>query len=367
MSPVRPLCAALLLVAATTCQEPAAAPKPKPASSLVIQLKSRRLDLDKATEVLQELKTRPTRFRIQASAALRKQFLQRQKDYEKRSGKVFASFAEAAAQAQKTRLGRDGSERVAALRAEALAVTRGAGLSKDAIKQQIDPRIQQLSDLLLPSFADVLRADEDLDLELTYLRVDHAALSEWFTLYASATEGLELHEDAQAHFAKLPVPPGPGPESRIDEQIATETFAGLPMSPADRKALAGNRALRSTAPRQEWLGTLELNRLRYLLGLRLVRVDPRLADAARDHSKDMATLGFFSHTSPVKGKERFGQRAANFGTSASAENIAAGQSTGHGAIRAWWYSPGHHKNMLGGHGRTGLGQHGRMWTQMFGG
>lgn len=367
MSPVRPLCAALLLVAATTCQEPAAAPKPKPASSLVIQLKSRRLDLDKATEVLQELKTRPTRFRIQASAALRKQFLQRQKDYEKRSGKVFASFAKAAAQAQKTRLGRDGSERVAALRAEALAVTRGAGLSKDAIKQQIDPRIQQLSDLLLPSFADVLRADEDLDLELTYLRVDHAALSEWFTLYASATEGLELHEDAQAHFAKLPVPPGPGPESRIDEQIATETFAGLPMSPADRKALAGNRALRSTAPRQEWLGTLELNRLRYLLGLRLVRVDPRLADAARDHSKDMATLGFFSHTSPVKGKERFGQRAANFGTSASAENIAAGQSTGHGAIRAWWYSPGHHKNMLGGHGRTGLGQHGRMWTQMFGG
>ena len=367
MSPVRPLCAALLLVAATTCQEPAAAPKPKPASSLVIQLKSRRLDLDKATEVLQELKTRPTRFRIQASAALRKQFLQRQKDYEKRSGKVFASFAKAAAQAQKTRLGRDGSERVAALRAEALAVTRGAGLSKDAIKQQIDPRIQQLSDLLLPSFADVLRADEDLDLELTYLRVDHAALSEWFTLYASATEGLELHEDAQAHFAKLPVPPGPGPESRIDEQIATETFAGLPMSPADRKALAGNRALRSTAPRQERLGTLELNRLRYLLGLRLVRVDPRLADAARDHSKDMATLGFFSHTSPVKGKERFGQRAANFGTSASAENIAAGQSTGHGAIRAWWYSPGHHKNMLGGGSRTALGRHESHWTQLFGG
>jgi len=367
MSSVRLLCAALLLAAATTCQEQAAAPKPKPASSLVIQLKSRRLDLDKAAAVLRELKTRPTRFRIQASTALRKQFLQRQKDYEKRAGTVFASFSKAAARAQKVLVGREGAQRVAALRAEALAVTRGPGLSKDAIKRQIDPRIQQLGELLLPSFADVLRADDDLDLELTYLRVDHAALCKWFTLYASATEGLELHEDAQAHFQKLPVPPGPGPESRIDERIAAESFAGLPMSSADRKALAENRALRGSAPRQELLGTLELNRLRYLLGLQLVRIDPRLADAARDHSKDMATLGFFSHTSPVKGKERFGQRAANFGTSASAENIAAGQSTGHGAIRAWWYSPGHHKNMLGGHGRTGLGQHDRMWTQMFGG
>ena len=125
--------------------------------------------------------------------------------------------------------------------------------------------------------------------------------------------------------------------------------------------------LRSATPHEEHLGTLELNRLRYLLGLSLVRIDPKLSDAARDHSKDMTNVGFFSHTSPVSGKRRFGQRAANFGTSASAENIAAGQRTGPGAIRAWWYSPGHHKNMLGGHGRTGLGQHGSMWTQMFGG
>ncbi|MGC6489523.1 MAG: CAP domain-containing protein [Planctomycetota bacterium] len=365
MVPCRSLCAALLLVAGPACQE--APPKPKPASSLVIQLKSRRLDLDKATAVVAELKTRPTRFRIQASTALRKQFLRRQQDYEKLASKVFDAFARAAKQAQRDLLGRDGAARVESLRAEARGVTRGPGLTKAAIKQQIDPKVKELGELLQPSFADVLRADDDLDLKLTDLRVYHTELHAWFALYASATEGLELHEDAQKHFAKLPVPAGPGEEARIDERIAAETFAGLPMSAADRKTLAANRSLRGTHPREELLGTLELNRLRYLLGLRLVRIDPKLADAARDHSKDMATLGFFSHTSPVKGKERFGQRAANFGTSASAENIAAGQRTGHGAIRAWWYSPGHHKNMLGGHGRTGLGQHGTMWTQMFGG
>ena len=362
---VRSLCAALLLAPSLACQEHA--PKPKPASSLVIQLKARRLDLDKATAVLEELKTRPTRFRIQASAALRKQFLRRQKEHEKQAAEVFASFARAAKVAQKRLLGRGGAARVDALRSEALAVTRGPGLSKAAIRQEIDPRLQELAQLLQPSFADVLRADDDLDLDLTYLRVDHTSLSQWFALYAAATAGLELHADAQKHFAKLPVPPGPGDEARIDERITAETFAGLPMSSGDQKTLAANRELRAIAPRQELLGTLELNRLRYLLGLPLVRIDVRLADAARDHSKDMATLGFFSHTSPVDGKQRFGQRAANFGTSASAENIAAGQSTGHGAIRAWWYSPGHHKNMLAGHSRTGLGQHGRMWTQMFGG
>jgi len=365
MVQVRTLCAAVLLVATAAGQE--AQQKPKPASSLVIQLKSRRLGLDKAAAVLAELETRQTRFRLQASAALRKQFLRRQKLYEKQAEKVFEAFARAAKSAQRDQLGRDGAARVEALRAEALAVTRGRGLTKAAIKQQIDPRLKELGELLQPAFADVLRADEDLDLQLTALRVDNAALCEWFALYGSATAGLELHEDTQRHFAKLPVPPGPASESQIDERIAAESFAGLPMSSGDRKALAANRELRGEVPREELLGTLELNRIRYLLGLPMVRIDPRLSDAARDHSKDMATLGFFSHTSPVKGKERFGQRAANFGTSASAENIAAGQSTGRGAIRAWWYSPGHHKNMLGGHGRTGLGQHGRMWTQMFGG
>lgn len=365
MTPARSLPAALLLAALASAQD--APPQPKPASTLVIQLKGRRLDLDKATAVLQELRARPTRFRIQASAALRKQYLSRQKAYAKQSEAVFASFERVAKKAQKHLLGRDGAARVAELRAAALAVTRGPGLSKAAIKDRVDPRLKELGELLQPKFADILRADDDLDFELTDLRLAHTELRSWFALYASATEGLELHEDAQKHFAKLPVPAGPGPEQRIDDAITAATFAGLPMSDRDRKALQHNHALRGVVPHQELLGTLELNRIRYLLGLGLVRVDTKLSDAARDHSKDMATLGFFSHTSPVKGKERFGQRAANFGTSASAENIAAGQSTGHGAIRAWWYSPGHHKNMLGGHGRTGLGQHGRMWTQMFGG
>lgn len=362
---VRLLSAALLLIAGAAAQD--APPAPKPAASLVIQLKARRLSTEKAEAIVTELCARPTRFRIQASAALRKQFLNREKIFDKQAAKVLRTFESVAKKAQKALLGREGARTVATLRSESLAVTRGPDLSKSAIKREIDPRIEQLRELLMPDFADIIRADEKLDLRLTELRVAHGELRDWFRIYASATAGLELHADAQKHFAKLPMPNGPGDEDQIDAAIAFATFAGLTMSGSDRQALQANHDLKDSTPREEYLGTLELNRLRYLLGLRLLRNDPKLSDAARDHSKDMANLGFFSHTSPVQGKQRFGQRAANFGTSAGAENIAAGQSTGTGAIRAWWYSPGHHKNMLGNHGRAGLGQHARMWTQMLGG
>ena len=134
-------------------------------------------------------------------------------------------------------------------------------------------------------------------------------------------KGLEMHEDAAKHFKRYPPPVHPGETERIDQAIDFALFGGLPMSNSDRKVLKQNEALRSKAPIEEYLGTLRLNEIRYLLGLGLVAVDEKLADAARDHSKDMHVLGFFSHTSPVPGKERFGQRAAKFGTSAGAENI----------------------------------------------
>jgi uncharacterized protein YkwD len=37
------------------------------------------------------------------------------------------------------------------------------------------------------------------------------------------------------------------------------------------------------------------------------------------------------------------------------------------ALRGWFLSPGHHKNMLGeSHARQGLGRSGKYWTEMFG-
>ncbi len=92
----------------------------------------------------------------------------------------------------------------------------------------------------------------------------------------------------------------------------------------------------------------------------------KLAAAARDHSRDMKRLKFFSHTSPVPGKRSFFDRAKRFGVRASSENIYTGRADGLIAHTGWFHSPGHHRNMLGRHTRIGVGRSGVYFTQMFG-
>jgi uncharacterized protein YkwD len=102
------------------------------------------------------------------------------------------------------------------------------------------------------------------------------------------------------------------------------------------------------------------------VGLNALVLDPKLCTASRDHSQDMKEKNFFAHNSPVPGKESPWQRAKLAGTTASAENIYSGGSNPSGANKGWFFSPGHHKNMFGGHRRIGLGHYGGRWTQMFG-
>jgi uncharacterized protein YkwD len=139
-----------------------------------------------------------------------------------------------------------------------------------------------------------------------------------------------------------------------------------PMDPATRAILAYNSQLAGRLDPEETRCVLDLNLTRNLLGLAALKIDLGLTAAARDHSKDMATLGFFAHESPVPGKTGPDDRAKLFGTTASAENIAMGTLDGAVANQMWWHSPGHHKNMLGDHTRVGLGKHDRYWTELFG-
>jgi uncharacterized protein YkwD len=72
----------------------------------------------------------------------------------------------------------------------------------------------------------------------------------------------------------------------------------------------------------------------------------KLEDAAQVHSKDMAELEFFSHTSP-DGTE-IGERVSNknYRWSAVGENIAAGQNSVDEVVGAWLSSPGHCANIM---------------------
>jgi uncharacterized protein YkwD len=151
------------------------------------------------------------------------------------------------------------------------------------------------------------------------------------------------------------------------EKAAAEGASGFTRN--DMKILAQNRKLAKDkdVPKAEARGIEESNEMRMLVGLNALILDPKLCAAGRDHAKDMAAMGFFAHESPVAGKKLPWDRAKNFGTSASGENIFMGSSDPHAANVGWFYSPGHHKNMFSpDQVRIGLGCTGNHWTQMFG-
>lgn len=129
--------------------------------------------------------------------------------------------------------------------------------------------------------------------------------------------------------------------------------------------LAKNEKLKGEIARQEYEGILELNHWRIAAGMDPLLIDPKLCDASRDHCKDMESLNFFAHDSPVKGKTKPWDRAKNFGTTARGENIAINNSPS-ASNQAWFFSPGHHKNMFNpDFSVIGLGIQGRHYCQLF--
>ena len=105
-------------------------------------------------------------------------------------------------------------------------------------------------------------------------------------------------------------------------------------------------------------------------------MNANLRVAAQNHSFDMATQNYFSHTS-LDGRT-FDQRIFNAGYSGAyplGENIAAGQTTPSSVVGAWMASAGHCTNIMNGSfNSAGVGYafnssstYSHYWTMDFGG
>lgn len=98
--------------------------------------------------------------------------------------------------------------------------------------------------------------------------------------------------------------------------------------------------------------------------------DERLGPVARQHSREMFELEYFSHESPVAGSPFDRLRTAGVPYSRAGENLAYAQSVAV-AHRALMDSPGHRENILRpeftriGIGVISAGVYGRMVTQLF--
>ncbi len=149
--------------------------------------------------------------------------------------------------------------------------------------------------------------------------------------------------------------------------LGTLTTDLAPDNPESARVLADNKRIASGLPAEVVTGMNAVNAIRVSCGLPPLIFDAKLCEAAAMHSRDMESKGFFAHESPLPGKAAFTDRAKLAGTTASGENIFMGSTSGGEAVKAWFVSPGHHKNMLTSeYTRQGLGCAGKHWTQLFG-
>lgn len=113
-----------------------------------------------------------------------------------------------------------------------------------------------------------------------------------------------------------------------------------------------------------------VNDYRRWMGVRPLKIEPRLVQAAKGHSQEMVDLDYFEHTSPTAKERTPADRARNEGFESNivGENIADGENTPKEIVEAWQRSPGHHQALLDGRFSTfGAARVGEKWTLMFGG
>ncbi|MDX2049443.1 MAG: CAP domain-containing protein [Chitinophagaceae bacterium] len=93
----------------------------------------------------------------------------------------------------------------------------------------------------------------------------------------------------------------------------------------------------------------------------------QLAKAAYDHSADMKTNNYFSHTSLDGTTPGTRITTAGYAWSTYGENIAMGYPDEQAVVNAWLNSEGHCKNIMNKNFKEmGVGKEGTYWTQVFG-
>jgi len=246
-------------------------------------------------------------------------------------------------------------QEIQALRQKVLSLSKRPDFSKELIEREADPAMKRLEEIFVLDRQKVLEAFPNLQKERERLRELGELWEQCATVVWESTPP-EAEKPAQK----------PSFDQYLEGEEALAAGLAAPMDPKNREILAMNSRLASQLDPEEARAVLALNLTRNLLGLSAVLIDLKLCEAARDHSQDMQKHNFFAHESPVPGKKTPWDRAKRFGTTASAENIAAGYQDGRAVNLGWFHSPGHHRNMLGNHRRVGMGRAGGYFTEMFG-
>lgn len=277
-------------------------------------------------------------------------------DYRGKIRKYRSNFQSEVAGLAKKRRGAASEAEIAKLQAQVNDLVKVPGLTKDMIVKDADPAMKRLAELLTIDRKTVFQVVPDL-------QEQRRELLELSTLAGKAARQLTVSDRRLADR----VPSASELDTELTESEELAVLMVMPMKPEHQDVMFDNIAIAKQLDPEEAAGILMLNLMRIRVGSQPLAIDLKLGDASRDHSKDMRTLGFFAHDSPVSGKTTPWDRAKLAGTSASGENIFMGSVSHQSAIMAWFHSPGHFKNMMNpGFRRIGHGRVEAHWTQMFG-
>ncbi|WP_431951472.1 CAP domain-containing protein [Actinacidiphila sp. bgisy167] len=112
-----------------------------------------------------------------------------------------------------------------------------------------------------------------------------------------------------------------------------------------------------------------VNKERAKAGCTALKANPKLTEAAQDHSKDMASQHAMSHTGSDGSSPADRISSEGYDWSRYGENVAYGYSSASSVMRAWMASPDHKRNILDCSFKEigiALAQPGNYWTQDFG-
>jgi uncharacterized protein YkwD len=140
--------------------------------------------------------------------------------------------------------------------------------------------------------------------------------------------------------ASGPSAKAPGTQvAALNDKAPTGTFEKAPKGALD------DRDYTATALDPEKARDL-INQYRHEKGLKPLRINSELTEAAKAHSRDLAKWDRISHyrsdgSNPWDRVKRVGYKAR-----LAAENVGTGQVTFDEVLRGWKESPGHNKNLL---------------------
>ena len=139
--------------------------------------------------------------------------------------------------------------------------------------------------------------------------------------------------------ASLETPVRPQRNAKADDNIPKGTFERAPVGAlADRDY--SHTQLDADKAREL------INTYRKQKGLKPLRLNPALTEAAKAHSRDLAKWDRISHYGSDGSNPWDRVKRAGYNAKLAAENVGTGQTTIEEVMKGWQASTGHNKNLL---------------------